>query len=58
MCTQTGIFTVAKFLLKELEKRFLYILDPSSLTFDLAATLIQSIGSYLLQLKRTLPKPF
>ena len=43
MCTQTGISTVAKFLLKELEKRFVYVLDPSSPIFNavyLAATLL------------------
>ena len=40
MSTQTGISTVAKFLLKELEKRFVYVLDPSSPTFDLAAALL------------------
>ena len=43
MCTQTGISTVAKFLLKELEKRSVYVLDPSSPIFDavyLAATLL------------------
>ena len=43
MSTQTGISTVAKFLFKELEKRFVYVLlDPISPTFDsvyLAATL-------------------
>ena len=40
MSTQTGISTVAKFLLKELQKRFVHV-DPSSPTFDavyLAAT--------------------
>ena len=43
MCTQTGISTVAKILLKELEKRFVYVLDPSSPKFDgvyLAPTLL------------------
>ena len=34
MSTQTGISTVAKFLLKGLEKRFVYVLDPISPTFD------------------------
>ena len=38
MSTQRGISTVAKFILKELEKRFVYVLDLSSPTFDLAAT--------------------
>ena len=43
MSTQSGVSTVAKFLLKELEKRCVYVLDSSSLTFDavyLAATLL------------------
>ena len=62
MCTQTGISTVAKFLFKELEKRFVYVLDPSSPIFNavyLAATLLNpACRSYLLQLKSTLPKTF
>ena len=37
LATQTGIFTV---LLKELENRFVYVLHPSSPTFDLAAALL------------------
>ena len=44
MSSPTGISTVAKFLLKELEKRFLYVLDLSS-TIDavyLAAILLNS----------------
>ena len=43
MSTQIGISTVAKILLKELEKRFVYVLDPSSPTFDLAATLLNPV---------------
>ena len=48
MSTQTGISTVAKFLLKELEKRFVYVLDPSSPTFDLAATLLNPANRKIL----------
>ena len=40
MSTQTGISTVANILLKELEKRYVYVLDPSSPTFDLPAILL------------------
>ena len=61
MSTQTGVSTVAKFVLKELEKRCLYVIDPSSRTFNavyLAATLLNPAYRKLLQLKRTLPKPF
>ena len=43
MSTQTGISTVDKFLLKDLEKIFVYVLDPSSLTFDFAATLLNPV---------------
>ena len=35
MCTQTCISTVAKFLLKELEIIFVYVLDPSSIIKDI-----------------------
>ena len=48
MSTQTGISTVAKFLLKELEKRFVYVLDLSSPTFDLEATQLNPVNRKLL----------
>ena len=60
MSTQTGISTVAKLLLKELEKRFLYVLGCSP-TFDaayLVVTLLNQAYRKPLQLKRTMPKPF
>ena len=60
MSSPTGISTVAKFLKKELEERFLYVLDLSS-TFDsvyLAAILLNpAYRSYLIRCKRTLPQP-
>ena len=48
MSTQTGISTVARFLSKELETRFVYVLDPSSPTFDLAVALLNPAYSKLL----------
>ena len=48
MSTRRGISTVAKILLKELEKRFVCVLDPSSPTFDLAATLLNQAYRKLL----------
>ena len=60
MSSPTGISTVAEFLIKELEERFLYVLDLSS-TFDsvyLAAILLNAAyRSYLIRRKRTLPQP-